>query len=366
MAYASIRLYASNRRNLGKLVFEKRDVDGRYKGIVTPLNDCLVPFGNEISALYLINTNHASIEYIYLNNLPLTRLLRTTIIPVLRFPFVLVFPTSSLEPFLCSKPLKVGRCRLTTWWNSRERGRFCRRTDQFFSRRISAVETFKTRRRRSSMEETVEDRSHRRRLVVWRTGPIQLYPRWNIESLARYRPCARYRRASSRSEENVSARITRASEPRAKIFATSHGKPLSHSPIYSLSWLFFRPTTSTLAFFHVSPPSGKLYATRKFLRETTFQWTGDICVFLSPKNIPSLILQRRLTCFWGRRFERFHNLHYENSTGVLFSVEIYLIEKKDSAASIHSQRCFYEIFDCFYGNRFYRKIKSFWFFFSRA
>lgn len=309
LTYASIRLYASNQRNLGKLVFEKRDVDGRYEGIVAPLNNCLVPLTNEISALYLINTNHASIEYNYLNNLPLTRLLRTTIIPVLHFPFVLVFPTSSLEPSLCSKPLKVERrCRFTTWWNPRERGRLCRRSDQFFSRRISAV------------EETVADRSHRRCLVVWRTGPIQLYPRWNIESLPHYWPCARYRRASSRSEESASARITRASGPRAKIFATSHGRPLSHSPIYTLSWLFFRPTTSILAFFHVSPTTGKLYATRKFLRETTFQWTGDICVFLSAKSMPSLILQRCLTCFRGRRFERFHNLHYENSTRVLFSV----------------------------------------------
>lgn len=242
MAYASIRLYASNQRNLGKLVFGKRDVDGRYEGIVTPLNNCLVSFRNEISALCLINTDHASIEYNYSNNLPLTRLLRTTIIPVLHFPFVLVFPTSSLEPFLCSKPLKVGRCRFTTWWNPRERARFCRRSDRFFSRRISTVETFKTRRRRNSVEETVADKSRRRRLVVWRTGPIQLYPRWNIESLPRYWPCARYRRASSRSEESVSARITRASGPRAKIFATSHGKPLSHSPIYTLSWLFFRST----------------------------------------------------------------------------------------------------------------------------
>lgn len=242
MAYASIRLYASNQRNLGKLVFGKRDVDGRYEGIVTPLNNCLVSFRNEISALCLINTDHASIEYNYSNNLPLTRLLRTTIIPVLHFPFVLVFPTSSLEPFLCSKPLKVGRCRFTTWWNPRERARFCRRSDRFFSRRISTVETFKTRRRRNSVEETVADKSRRRRLIVWRTGPIQLYPRWNIESLPRYWPCARYRRASSRSEESVSARITRASGPRAKIFATSHGKPLSHSPIYTLSWLFFRST----------------------------------------------------------------------------------------------------------------------------
>lgn len=242
MAYAPIRSYASNKRNLGKFVFEKRDVDGRYEGIVTPLNNCLVSFRNEISALYLINTNHASIEYNYLNNLPLTRLLRTTIIPVLHFPFVLVFPTSSLEPFLCSKPSKVGHCRFATRWNPRERERFCRRSDRFFSRRISAVETFKTRRRWNSVEETVADRSHRRRLVVWRTGSIQLYPRWNIESLPHYWPCARYRRASSRSEESVSARITRASGPWAKIFATSHGKPLSHSPIYTLSWRFFRST----------------------------------------------------------------------------------------------------------------------------
>lgn len=285
MAYASIRLYASNQRDLGKLVFEKRDVDGRYEGIVTPLNDCLVPFRNEISAPYLVNTNHASIEYNYLNNLPLTRLLRTIIIPVLHFPFVLVFPTSSLEPFLRSKPLKVGRCRFTTWWNPRERARFCRLSDRYFSRRISAVGTFKTRRRRNSVEETAADRSHRRRLVVWRTGPIHLYPRWNIESLPHYWPCARYRRASSRSQESVSARITRASGPRAKIFATSHGKPLSHSPIYTLSWLFFRSTN------HLHPRifprfSSKRKVTRHskiFARNHVSMDRGYLCFSFSEK-----------------------------------------------------------------------------------
>lgn len=322
MAYASILSYSSNQRNLGKLVYEKRDVDGRYEGIVTPLNNCLVPFRNEISVLYLINTNHASIEYNYLNNLPLTRLLRTIIIPVLHFPFVLVFPTSSLEPFLCSKPLKVGRCRFTTWWNSRERARFCRRFDRFFSRRISAVETFKTRRRRNSVEETVADRSHRRRLVVWRTSPIRLYPRWNIESLPHYWLCARYRRASSRSEESESQPGLRELPGRERKYLLLLTGSLFRTRLSILcrDFSFALQTTSTLAFFHVSPPSGKLHATRKFLRETTFQWTGDICVFLSPKNMPSLVLQRCLTCFRGRRFERFHDLHCENSTRVLFSV----------------------------------------------